>query len=66
MVILFRTLTVHFIIQLNQRRKTLHSFSNSIPRGVKMKHLNPQVIEGRTHLKAFPGTKVYQLNQYVI
>ena len=31
-----------------------------------MKHLNSQVKEGRTYLKAFPGAKTNQLNHYVV
>ena len=53
-------------MQLYQRRKTSHFFSDSIPRGMKMKHLNSQVKEGRIHLKAFPGAKANQLNHCVI
>ena len=61
----FRTLTVHFPMQLYQRKKTA-LFSDRIPRGMKRKQLNSQVKEGRIHLKAFPGAKSNQLNHYVI
>ena len=43
------------------KKKSIALFSDSIPQGIKMKHLNPQVKEGRIHLKAFPGAKANQL-----
>ena len=48
------------------KKKNIALFLDTIPRGVKMKHLNSQVKEGRIHLKAFPGAKANQLNHYVI
>ena len=48
------------------KKKNIALFSDSIPRGIKMKHLNSQVKEGRIQLKAFPDTKVNQLNHYVV
>lgn len=38
----------------------------SIPRGMKIKQLNFQLKEARTHLKSFPRTKANQLNHCVI
>ena len=48
------------------KKKNIALFSDSIPRGMKMKHLNVQVIEGRIHLKAFLSAKASQLNHYVV
>ena len=48
------------------KKKTIALFSDSIPREIKMKHLNSQVKEGRIHLNAFPGAKANQLNHYVV
>ena len=48
------------------KKKIIALFSDSIPLGMKMKHLNSQVKEGRIHLKAFRSTKANQLNHYVI
>ena len=48
------------------KKKSIAFFSDSIPRGMKMKHLNSQMKEGRIHLKAFPGAKTNQLNHNVI
>ena len=48
------------------KEKNIALFSDSILRGIKMKHLNYQVKEGRTHLKAFSGIKANQLNHYVV
>ena len=39
------------------KMKNFALFSNSIFRGMKLKHLNSQVNEERIHLKAFPGAK---------
>ena len=48
------------------KKKSIALFSDSILRGIKTKHLNSQVNEGRIHLKAFPGAKANQLNHYVV
>ena len=48
------------------KKKNIALFSDSIPRGMKMKHLNFQVIEGRIRLKAFLSAKANQLNHYVV
>ena len=48
------------------KKKNIALFLDSIPRGMKMRHLNSQVKEGRIHLKAFPGAKANQLNHYFI
>ena len=48
------------------KKKNIPLFSDGMPRGMEMKHLNSQVKEGRLHLKAFPGAKANQLNHYVI
>ena len=47
------------------KKKNIALFSGSTPRGMKMKHLNSQVKEGRIHLKVFPVTKANQLNHYI-
>ena len=47
------------------KMKNFALFSNSIFRGMKLKHLNSQVNEERIHLKAFPSAKAIQLNHYV-
>ena len=44
------------------KKQNIALFSESIPRGIKMKHLDFQVKNGRIHLKAFPGAKANQLN----
>ena len=48
------------------KKKNIALFWDSIPRGMKMKHLNFQVIEGRIRLKAFLSAKANQLNHYVV
>ena len=48
------------------KKKNIALFSDSIPRGMKMKHLNSQVKEGRIHLTAFPGAKTNQLNHCIV
>ena len=48
------------------KKKNIAHFLDSIPRGIKMKHLNSQVKEGRIHLKASHGAKANQLNHYVV
>ena len=48
------------------KKKHIALFLVSIPRGIKMKHLSSQVKEGIINLKAFPDTKVNQLNHYLI
>ena len=48
------------------KKKNIALSSDSIPRGIKIKHLNSRVKEGRIHLKAFPGAKANQLNHYVV
>ena len=48
------------------KKKNIALFSDSIPPGIKMKHPNFQVKEGRIYLKAFPGAEVNQLNHYVV
>ena len=40
-------------------------FSDSIPRGMNIKEINRQIQGGSVHVKAFPGAKSTQLNQYV-
>ena len=46
------------------KKKNIALFSDSIPRGMKIKRLKSWRKEGRIHLKAFPGVKVNQLNHY--
>ena len=48
------------------KKKNISLFSDSIPRAMKIKHLNSQVKDRIIHLKAFPGAKAYQLNHYII
>ena len=50
------------------KKKTIGFFLDSIPRGIKMKHLNLQEKEGKPlkAFKVFPGIKANQLNYYVI
>ena len=43
-------------------KESIALFLDSIPRGMKTKHLNSQVKEGIAHLKTFPGVKANQLN----
>ena len=46
--------------------KNFAIFSDSIPRGMKMKNLNEKINGGRMHLKAFRGAKCWQLDHHVI
>ena len=48
------------------KKKNISLFSDSIPRAMKIKHLNSQVKDRIIHLKAFPGAKANQLNHYII
>ena len=48
------------------KKKNIALFSESIPRGMKLKHLNSQVKEGRTHLTVFLSVKDNQLNHYIV
>ena len=48
------------------KKKDIALFSDSIPQGMKMKHLISQVKERRIHLTAFPGAKANQLYHFDI
>ena len=39
------------------KKKKIALFSDSVPRGMKMKQVNSQVKEGSIHLKEFSGAK---------
>ena len=42
------------------KKKSIALFSDSIPRGIQMKHLNSQVKQERIHVKEFPGARANQ------
>ena len=47
-------------------KKNIALFSDNIPQGIKMEHLNSHAKERKMHLKKFPGAKANQLTHYVI
>ena len=42
---------------VNPKRKDIALFSDSIPKGMRMKDVNSQVKGGKIHLKLFPDAK---------
>ena len=47
-------------------KKNIALFSDNIPQGIKIEHLNSHAKEGKMHLKAFPGAKANQLTHNII